>query len=234
MSSRTTLATFVATLLVIAIFVMWPGLDLIVADWFHVDGAFFGASRAARAYRDVFWYGPFVVLAYAIVAALSRVARRPLPGAAWFTGRGVAYMVVSLLLGPGLLVNVGLKDHWGRPRPVQVSQFGGPMEFRPIWRTDGACATNCSFVSGEVSTDAWLLAPASLAPPPLRAPAFAMAIAATALTALGRMAFGGHFLSDCLLAALLSALVTQALYRFMRPRGVSSDDRRVAPDRPKS
>lgn len=228
------LATLFAAALTAAIFSIWPGLDLVVAGWFRVDGAFFGASGWARAYRLVFWYGPFAALIYGVAAAVSRRARRPLPGAGWFNARGLGFMALSLLLGPGLLVNVGLKDHWHRPRPVQVTQFGGSMQFRPIWRGDGACATNCSFVSGEVATDAWLLAPASLAPPPFRAPAFAAAIVATVLTALGRMAFGGHFLSDCLLAALFSALVTQALYRLMVARDKPSGESGVARDRHRS
>ena len=91
------------------------------------------------------------------------------------------------------------------------------MSFRPWWSPGGECPRNCSFVSGEVSTAAWLVAPASLAPPPLRAPAIAAALVATVLTALGRLAFGGHFLSDTLFGALFTLLVVQLLYRAMRP-----------------
>ena len=59
------------------------------------------------------------------------------------------FLAVSLLLAPGLLVNVVLKEVSARPRPNQVENFGGSAEFRPWFRFDGACRSNCSFVSGE-------------------------------------------------------------------------------------
>jgi hypothetical protein len=32
-----------------------------------------------------------------------------------------------------LLVNVALKDHWGRPRPIDIAQLGGTEHFVPWW-----------------------------------------------------------------------------------------------------
>ncbi len=227
MSRAAILFTLAALGAAVLVFAVWPGLDIAVARQFLGDGGFWGASAAARAYRHAFYGLPIAVMAYFCVALLAK-GRVALPGAAWIDGRGLAFMALSMALGPGLVVNVGLKDHWHRPRPVQIVEFGGPMEFRPIWRGDGACKTNCSFPSGEVSSSTWLLAPASLAPPPLRAPAMAAAFAAIFLTALGRLAFGGHFLSDAVFAFLITALVTQALYRLMIARR-KPDSARVAP-----
>ena len=165
MSRAAILFTLAALGAAVLVFAVWPGLDIAVARQFLGDGGFWGASAAARAYRHAFYGLPIAVMAYFCVALLAK-GRVALPGAAWIDGRGLAFMALSMALGPGLVVNVGLKDHWHRPRPVQIVEFGGPMEFRPIWRGDGACKTNCSFPSGEVSSSTWLLAPASLAPPP--------------------------------------------------------------------
>ena len=41
------------------------------------------------------------------------------------------FLVATMALGPGLIVNLGLKDHAHRPRPVQYVDFGGADEFRP-------------------------------------------------------------------------------------------------------
>jgi membrane-associated phospholipid phosphatase len=120
----------------------------------------------------------------------------------------------TLAAGPWLLVNEGLKEHSGRPRPGHVAQFGGKAEFRPFGRFDGSCATNCSFVSGEAAAAAWTLAPALLAPPPWRAAAVAASLVFTLATSALRMAFGGHFLSDALFAALFVWLIVLA----SRPR----------------
>ncbi len=211
------LAALIATLVTALVFWLWPGIDIAVARWFYIDGAFFGASSGARAFRYFFYHMPNGVLAlYALGWGLGQagVTWRWLPAV---SHRGLLFLALSMAIGPGLIVNLGLKDHMHRPRPVQIAEFGGPMDFKPYWRADGGCSTNCSFVSGEVSSNAWLIAPASLAPPPLRAPAMAAALVATVLTALGRMAFGGHFLSDTLFAAFLTFLVVQILYRIIRP-----------------
>ena len=83
-------------------------------------------------------------------------------------GRAIFFLLASLALGPGLLVNGVLKENSHRPRPEQTVEFGGPWRFRPFDEFDGECRRNCSFVSGEVATSAWTLAPALLAPPPFR------------------------------------------------------------------
>ena len=113
-------------------------------------------------------------------------------------------------IGPGLVVNLGLKDHAHRPRPIQTSAFGGASEFRPWYRFDGACQKNCSFVSGEASEAFWMVAPALLAPPPWRGAAIGAALIFGAAASLLRMAFGGHYLSDVVLAALITLVIIEA------------------------
>ena len=43
--------------------------------------------------------------------------------------RAALMLVYTLVLGPGLIINMGLKDHWGRPRPFEVKEFGGKQQF---------------------------------------------------------------------------------------------------------
>ena len=74
------------------------------------------------------------------------------------SGRAILFLMATLALGPGLLVNVLLKDHWGRPRPVDVTQFGGDQHFVAWWDPRGECPNNCSFVSGDVAAAFWTLA----------------------------------------------------------------------------
>ena len=45
------------------------------------------------------------------------------------------FLIATIAIGPGLIVNLGFKDHWHRPRPVHTQEFGGPDEFRP-WYDD--------------------------------------------------------------------------------------------------
>jgi membrane-associated phospholipid phosphatase len=165
----------------------------------------------------VFWDAPYVALAGLVGAyvlrRMGRIQRGP-------NGRAIIFLVATLALGPGLLVNGLLKEHTGRPRPEFTDTFGGPWAFRPWYDFSGDCPTNCSFASGETSTAAWTLAPALLAPPPIRAYALAGAFLLTLATSLLRMAFGGHYLSDVTLAALFTFLIVLAGYRWYS-RGAS-------------
>ena len=215
---RITLAALVAvTLATLAVFALWPQIDLEVARLFDSADGFAGRSPTGRAIRGVFRFLPFAVLA--VLAALYGLRRRGVVVPYAPTGRALVFLVATMAIGPGVIVNLGLKDHAHRPRPVQTIQFGGKFEFRPWYRFDGACEKNCSFVSGEVAEAFWLVAPASLAPPQARPWTVGAALAFGALTALLRMAYGGHYLSDVVLAGLLMLIIVQAARMFFRSRG---------------
>ncbi len=205
------------TLLTLVVFALWPALDLAVSHRFYDGGGFIGHSALERLGRNFFRVAPFVALAaYAALFALRRTGVA-VPYAP--SGRGLLFLAVTMALGPGLIVNLGLKDHAHRPRPTQTQEFGGPDEFRPWYRFDGACRKNCSFASGEAASGFWMVAPASLVPPPLRGLAMGAAIAFGLGASLLRIAFGGHYLSDALLGGLISLIVI-ALARWLNwPRG---------------
>lgn len=150
------------------------------------------------------------VLACVGAALLTKflLPRRPL----LIPGRAIIFLALTLAIGPGLLVNVALKSHWGRPRPVEVVQFGGNERFVPWWQSNGTCTSNCSFVSGESSIAAWLFAPAVLMPPPWRAAAIGAAAIFTITISAVRMAFGGHFFTDVAFGALMTLLVIWLTY----------------------
>lgn len=206
---------------VVAVFTASPGLDLAAAGVFYEGGGrFAGATPLGGALRRLFAVAPFLALAGAAALTL----RRRLTGrGAAPTGRALATLALSFALGPGLLVNVMLKDHWHRPRPVQVSAFGGPDGFRPLGLPGGECRRNCSFVSGEGASGFWTVAPALMAPPAWRGAALGAALLLALATGLLRMAFGGHFLSDTLLAVLFTWLVIAGVWRVVlgrhSPRG---------------
>lgn len=208
--------TAVLTFVLWSVFAYNPWIDIEVAKYFFRDGAFWGEGAEARAIRGFFYGFPIIIcLAFPIARSLR------LPKAFTPESRTIIFITLSMALGPGLLVNVILKDNWHRPRPVHVKEFGGAMEFRPVGYRDGACEKNCSFVSGETSSAFWLAGPASIAPPQWRVAAVAAAMGVGAATGVLRMAFGGHFLSDVVFAALFTLLLVilmrSMLYPELRP-----------------
>jgi membrane-associated PAP2 superfamily phosphatase len=130
-------------------------------------------------------------------------------------GRAAAFLTLSLLIGPGLLVNVVLKDNWGRPRPGSVVELGGQHAYVHWWNLRGTCQANCSFASGEAAAAAWMFGPAMLAPPHWRAAAMAGAAAFTVTMGVLRIASGGHFLTDVVFGALISLVVLLAVYKLV-------------------
>jgi lipid A 4'-phosphatase len=213
------LALYIAlTALMLAVFAVWPGLDLAVSHLFYDGGGFIERDALGRFGRDVFRVTPFVVLT--LFAGLWFAKRRGLRVGRAPSGRAVIFLIATMVIGPGLIINLGLKDHWHRPRPVQTQEFGGPDPFRPWYEGNGACKKNCSFVSGEAATGFWMVAPASVLPPPWRGPAVVAAFIFGIGASLLRMAFGGHYLSDVLLGGLVTLIVIESARRAIWPGGL--------------
>jgi len=205
--------------LALAVFAIWPELDLKGAHYFYHGGGFFGRTDFERFGRDFFRVTPFVVLAvYAALWAAKRLGA----GLPWApSGRAMIFLIATMAIGPGLIVNLGFKDHWHRPRPVQTQDFNGPNPFVPWYDDNGGCKMNCSFVSGEASSGFWMVAPASVLPLPWRAPAIVAAFVFGFGASLLRLAFGGHYLSDVLLGGLVTLIVIEIVRRLIWPKGTS-------------
>ena len=214
---RVLLALVAALALVGALFAIRPDFDLAATHAFYDHGGFIGANPKARLARDFFRIFPFVVLG---ALALLYFAHRFGLAVRWAPdGRSLVFLVASIAIGSGLIVNLGMKDHLHRPRPVHVEDFGGHDEFRPWYRFDGACLKNCGFPSGEASSGFWMVAPAMLAPPPLQGVAVAGALVFGVAASALRVAFGGHYLSDVLIGGLISLIVVFGFRRLLWPRG---------------
>ena len=209
------LALCAVALLVLAV---KPDLDLRVAALFYVSPQHFAADTPlGRVARDAAWFSPFILLGALVLTSLA--ARLNLwPQRRALTTRSLAFVVLSFALSPGLLVYGTFKPLAHRPRPHNVTAFGGPDLFRPLGRFDGACTHSCSFPSGETAGALWTLAPASLLPLPWRGMATGTALLFGAATGLLRIAFGGHFLSDVLGAAFFTLLSVGLALRLVRPR----------------
>jgi lipid A 4'-phosphatase len=207
------------------VFAVAPGIDLAVAGFFHRLAVYDTMPRLLEAIGVLRTLEPVVtLLAVAPAVAVLLVKLFWPKRTTILPARAALFLIVSLVLGPGLLVNTVLKDHWARPRPGMVANLGGDMTFRPWWDPRGACTDNCSFVSGETSSAVWLAAPALLVPLPWRTAAFAGVAAYATAIGIMRLFMGGHFLSDVLFAAIFTGLVIWTVHgRLLRWRMPPTD-----------
>ncbi|OAN52201.1 hypothetical protein A6A04_00415 [Paramagnetospirillum marisnigri] len=128
-------------------------------------------------------------------------------------GRRSLYLVASLALGPGLVVNVLLKDFWGRPRPSTIAEFSGPFQYVRALIPSDQCPDNCSFPSGHAALGFWMVAFALLASPAWRRPALRAALGFGVLVGGVRIAQGGHFLSDVIASGIIVSGLCLWLHR---------------------
>jgi lipid A 4'-phosphatase len=187
---------------------VYPQLDLdIAAISFDSSRHLFGVNgqlwvqhtrEAARIAIALLVLPAFLAIALKLI-----FPRRPV----LIEARAAIFLIATLALGPGILTNLLLKDHWGRPRPIDLQEFGGDYRFKPWWDPRGDCPNNCSFIAGEPSGAFWTLAPAALAPPPLEPLAYGTALAFGIGVGAMRIAAGAHFFSDVVFAGVLTYLL---------------------------
>ena len=206
-----------------ATFGYYPRLDLAVSGLFFDTAThrfvlatqdWVDYARAAARTLVALIFAPAVI---AVVGKIIMPNRRAL-----ITGRAALLLGMTLALGPGIISNAVLKDHWGRYRPSDVVPFGGPDPFLPWWDARGACVDNCSFVAGEPSGAFWTMAPAALAPPQYRLIAYGGAVTFGVAVGILRIAGGAHFFTDVVFAGvvefLLIWIVHGLIYRWRATR----------------
>jgi len=192
-------------------FGLYPQLDLdLISPFYHPATGWVVGGRGWLLVRNAASGLIALVALPAGFALLSRIIRPH--KTTLMPPRHALLMLLTLALGPGLIANTILKDNWGRPRPNEVTEFGGPLKFLPWWDPRGPCPKNCSFIAGEPSGAFWTLAPAALTPPHWRALAYGAALTFGVVVGLVRAGGGGHFFSDIVFAGVFMFLLIWILH----------------------
>ncbi|MCB1112535.1 MAG: phosphatase PAP2 family protein [Chlamydiia bacterium] len=174
-----------------------PMLDMAIEHYFYSDGHFTGQPFFQSLYR----YGLIPSQVTGGIALLAMLHPR------W--RKAGAMVFLTLIVGCILIVNVTLKDHWGRPRPKQVEQFGGDQQFRAFYDPNffHQPAPSRSFPCGHCSAGFFFFSVAfagyRLKLRWLEFAGYLIAIVLGVSLSLARMAMGGHFFSDTLMSALV-------------------------------
>jgi len=206
-------AVLVASL---ALFYFVPGVDLFVSRLFYGSPGGFALATWPPLHAlegSIRWITWLILMVAALGAVWLRLFGRPL----WrFDRNALIFLVAALAIGPGIVVNTVLKDHWGRARPNQIEAFGGTKQFTPAPLPADQCTRNCSFVSGHAALGFSLIGFAFLMPVGRwRDRAMIAALSFGALVGFARIASGHHFLSDVVDAGLVIVAMTWLLHRWL-------------------
>ena len=194
------------------LFITLPKIDLLVAGlFFEGENNFLLRNSLIHNFMDA-WVRPsikYLVMILAALTALSILSNGQYIG---WSIRNIVFIVSTFSLGPGLIVNGLLKEFIGRARPKNIVEFGGDKIFSSAYFPSDQCAHNCSFVSGDVA-----FAFATIAFPLLlsgikKKVGILISIVFGMSIAFYRLGTGAHFLSDTVLAGLLSVITALFCY----------------------
>lgn len=184
-------ALLVAVTGLIAVF----GLDLYVSSHFYSQGKWpVGEQFPWKLLYRMDRYPALLMAVAGLTGATAALIRTR-----WSrTAASGMFLVLFLVLGPGLIVNVAFKEGWGRPRPREIVEFSGRKSFLHPWQK-GVTGQGRSFPSGHASAAFYTLAPFFIyrrQRPRLARTWLGGGICFGILMSIARISQGGHFLSD--------------------------------------
>ncbi len=194
---KTGVVVTVAVTVALLFFLDYLGLDFVFS--------YAGFENGVWKWKDwwlwkwMYEYGPFPSLALGIGSLLYGVflvfRKSPKKKVFW-----ALYPFACLVLAPGIFVNALGKDHWGRPRPRAVQEFGGPKEYRPFWSPNFTEKAK-SFPSGHASVGFHLCCLFMLPGNKRRRICLVFGLLRGCLIGAARIAQGGHFITDVVASA---------------------------------
>lgn len=196
-------------ILLICIAPATPYLDLTVSSYFFTSTHEGNGHFSSHPFFElVYLYGPWPGIAVAVISLLIYLVSFYFPS--WQKWRAHSLLLVlTCLLGSVFITHAILKDNWGRPRPKQISEFGGQLTFKPFYKPYfyPQLEKAKSFPSGHTSMGFYFLSFIILGYRLRNQYLICLGIFLTLLfgsiLSLTRIAQGGHFFTDVLISALI-------------------------------
>lgn len=197
-----------ALLLTATLVFRWSSLDLSLTRPFYDLARQSWPYQHAQPWVSLYLWGEYPAAIFGLAGLAVALG-----GGRWERLRplryGGAFVGLFLFLGPGLIINVGFKDYWGRPRPFEVQAFGGRRPFVAVGDFGPERMKNSSFPSGHAAMGFYWMGPAFVLyrrHPRLARAVFAAGLLAGLSIGLGRVVQGRHFPSDIIWSAGLTYL----------------------------
>jgi len=187
-------------------------LDIAAARWFYSPNEADHWPLARQFPWPIFYRAATWITASLMVAGLAALGASFTPARRGWRPYAVL-VLLSVVLGAGLLANALFKDHWHHPRPRDIVEFDGPLHYvsLPVIGSEIGASFPCGHCTvGFLYAAGWWIWRRQR--PGWAALSLAVGLVVGALLGAGRMAAGAHFLSDIVWSALLAFGVVHLLY----------------------
>jgi len=202
-------------LLCVVFFTTYPELDILVSSLFYSAEAGKFVWRYAAVNSFVYEYTNY--LAYILTFSLLGLVVAAYGSKIQVLTKKkkvIMFLFLTLVAGPGFVVNTVFKDNWDRPRPREVIEFGGSFKFEPPLSPTFECEDCYSFVSGHASVGFYFFAVALL----LRKRRWLLLpVLMGGGIGFVRIMQGGHFLSDVIFSGWVVWFVSVVMYSLFFP-----------------
>ena len=182
-----------------------PWMDMTVARWCFQNTAGFSSNTL---FDFLYTFGELPTQLIGIFATLYFLY-------AVYTRKRTQQRFIALVLSLNMIIGYGsitrtvLKEFWGRPRPIQIEEFGGTHKFRPFYAPilkKGSDALQ-SFPSGHAACGFYFFSLYFIGrryqKRSLKNLGLTLGATVGILLSFTRILQGGHFLSDTLFSALI-------------------------------
>lgn len=187
-----------ASLIAALVFLLYPHLDLFITDRFFVDGTFIYRSHPVS---KAIYIGVRVIARIFIIGLVLWALWKCLRPRLRYSWRSWFFLVLVVLAGPVFSIEYLAKGYTYRPRPVEITRYGGQFEYVAPLRL-GQQGIGRSFVSNHAAVGFYIAAFAYLAARRRRF-IYSAGIVLGFFIGMARVAQGSHYLSDVVFSGLI-------------------------------
>ncbi|MBF91374.1 MAG: hypothetical protein CMP34_01045 [Rickettsiales bacterium] len=197
------------------IFLLFPKLDIIISNFFFLEGKFLSDKyifiKDLRAFlKNLMICIPILALVFLLKNIIDK-KRKIIDRIKFRTKFFCIGLILGPILGSGLIANLYFKENWGRARPVHIEEFGGTKNFTPAFIKSDQCETNCSWISGETSAAFSFVMGTIILKNSLF---FVLNIILGILVFFCRLTMGGHFFTDNIFSVIFMFYIA-IIYRIL-------------------
>jgi lipid A 4'-phosphatase len=199
----------IAALITIAI-ASFSGLDMWLASLVYKNGHGWIYSKYFL-WVFLYKYGPYLPLSIGLISLFVLISSFFIKKLKTYRVKSF-FVILVLVLAPGFIVQ-NLKISWGRPRPSELSTFGGKYEYRTPFNPNFDFMWNkseCnSFPSGHAAIGFYTLVLYFIFKK--RKALLVLGLIYGGLMSVGRIMQGGHFFSDVLSSLFIVYISSELL-----------------------